>query len=114
MFDSDHSFCIDQCGKVDQISEHAAVLIPFYFLPIIILFGLVGKEVATKVKRLHLCNSRLVAHIQFKHVSSLVSDWNSLSRDIVQLPNILSKLYLIKIESISYIVQDRLDFFTVC
>ncbi|XP_065908085.1 uncharacterized protein [Dysidea avara] len=60
VFDSDHSFCIDQCGKVDQISEHAAVLIPFYFLPIIILFGLVGKEVATKVKRLHLCNSRKI------------------------------------------------------
>ena len=50
MFDSDHSFSIDQCGNVDQISEHAAVLIPLYFLPIVLLFGFVAKEIFTKVK----------------------------------------------------------------
>ena len=50
MFDSDHSFSIDQCGNVDQISEHAAVLIPFYFLSLIILFGFVAKEVITKMR----------------------------------------------------------------
>ncbi|XP_065908083.1 uncharacterized protein [Dysidea avara] len=50
VFDSDHSFSIDQCGNVDQISEHAAVLIPFYFLPMIILFGLIAKETIDRVK----------------------------------------------------------------
>ncbi|XP_065906983.1 uncharacterized protein [Dysidea avara] len=50
VFDSDHSFSIDQCGNVDQISDHAAVLIPFYCLPIIILLGFVAKEIFTKVK----------------------------------------------------------------
>ena len=60
MFDSDHSFSIDQCGKVDQISEHAAVLIPFYFLPIVILFGIVTKEVITKINELHIRHTKLV------------------------------------------------------
>ena len=58
MFDSDHSFSIDQCGNVDQISEHAAVLIPFYFLPLIILFGLITQKTLVKVKT--RLNNRLV------------------------------------------------------
>ena len=33
MFNSDHPLNIDHCGKVDIISEHAAMLI-FYFLPL--------------------------------------------------------------------------------
>ena len=61
MFDSDHSFSIDQCGNVDQISEHAAVLIPFYFLLIIILFGLIAKEIVSRVKT--ALNKRLVVAI---------------------------------------------------
>ena len=68
VFDSDHSFSIDQCGNVDQISEHAAVLIPFYFLPIIILFGFAAKEVYKKVKgkchaKLVVCEYTLRTHI---------------------------------------------------
>jgi len=59
VFNKDHSFSIDKCGNVDQISEHAAVLIPFYFLPLMILFGLVAKEVFTKVKGIDL--AKLVA-----------------------------------------------------
>ena len=61
MFDSDHSFSIDQCGNVDQISEHAAVLIPFYFLPMIILFGLIAKETIDRVKT--MLHNRLVVAI---------------------------------------------------
>ena len=59
MFDSDHSFSIDQCGEVDQISEHAAVLIPFYFLPLVILLGIVAKNVMNMIRR-RLHNNRLV------------------------------------------------------
>jgi len=59
VFDSDHSFSIDQCGEVDQISEHAAVLIPFYFLPLVILLGIVAKNVMNKIRR-RLHNNRLV------------------------------------------------------
>ncbi|XP_065909021.1 uncharacterized protein [Dysidea avara] len=50
VFDSDHSFSIDQCGNVDQISEHAAVLIPFYFLPLMTSFVLIAKEIISRVK----------------------------------------------------------------
>jgi len=50
VFNKDHHFSIDQCGDVDQISEHAAVLIPFYFLPLIILLGLISKEIIARTK----------------------------------------------------------------
>ena len=37
MFNGDNSLNTDQYGQVDTISEHAAMLIPFYFVPLIIL-----------------------------------------------------------------------------
>ena len=61
MFDSDHSFSIDQCGNVDQISEHAAVLIPFYFLPLMTSFVLIAKEIISRVKT--VLSNRLVVAI---------------------------------------------------
>ena len=63
MFNKDHSFSIDQCGNVDQIGEHAAVLIPFYFLPLIILIGLVAREIASRViTRLHYRLVNIMTH----------------------------------------------------
>ena len=40
MLNSDHPLNIDHCGKVDITSEHAAMLI-FYFFPLIILFVMI-------------------------------------------------------------------------
>ena len=65
VFNKDHSFSIDQCGNVDQISEHAAVLIPFYFLPLIILFGLVAKEIYGRIKTVLKNRLALASSVHF-------------------------------------------------
>ena len=49
MFNSDHSWSIDHCGQVDAISEHAAMLIPFYFFPLIILLVTITRKIVLKV-----------------------------------------------------------------
>ncbi|XP_065913374.1 uncharacterized protein [Dysidea avara] len=49
-FDSHHSFSIDKCGEVDRMSEHATMLVPFYFFPLLIIFILILKEIITKAK----------------------------------------------------------------
>ncbi|XP_065906418.1 uncharacterized protein [Dysidea avara] len=41
VFDVSHSFEIDECGEVKSLSEHAAILIPFYYIPLIMLIVLV-------------------------------------------------------------------------
>ena len=50
MLNSDYSFSIDHCGQVDTISEHAAMLIPFYFFPLIILMVIITRMIVLKVK----------------------------------------------------------------
>jgi len=50
-------FSIDQCGEVDKISEHATVLIPFYFLPLFILLGIVAKKFVAEMKQ-RISNAR--------------------------------------------------------
>ena len=50
MFNSDHSLSIDHCGQVDTISEHAAMLIPLYFFPLIILSVIITRKIILNVK----------------------------------------------------------------
>ena len=50
VFNSDHSLSIDHCGQVDTISEHAAMLIPFYFFPLIILLVIITRKIVLKVE----------------------------------------------------------------
>ena len=39
----------DECGKINNLSEHATMLIPFYCLPLLILILLIVKMIGTKV-----------------------------------------------------------------
>ena len=57
MFNGDHSLSTDQYGQVDTISEHAAMLIPFYFFPLIILLVIITRKIVLKVK--HVITSHI-------------------------------------------------------
>ena len=39
----------DECGKIDNLNEHATILIPFYYLPLLIPILLIVKMIGTKV-----------------------------------------------------------------
>ena len=41
VFGTGHSFEIDECGEVESLSELAAILIPFYYAPLILLMVLI-------------------------------------------------------------------------
>ena len=76
MFNSDHSLSIDQCGQVDTISEHAAMLIPFYFFPLIILLVIITRKIVLRVKHVieyHVgkCRFEKVIYRQFLCVTVL-------------------------------------------
>jgi len=49
VFDTAHSFEVDECGEVESFSEHAIMLIPFYFTPLIILIVLLLLVVLIKL-----------------------------------------------------------------
>ena len=42
----------DSCGKIVNISEHAAMMVPFYYLPLIVLLVLLIKKPFIKMIRL--------------------------------------------------------------
>ena len=42
----------DSCGKIVNISEHAAMMVPFYYLPLIVLLVLLLKKPFIKMIRL--------------------------------------------------------------
>ena len=52
-FGADHSFSIDQCGHVDTISTHVAILTPFYYFPVMILCGLIVVKITSKIQELY-------------------------------------------------------------
>ena len=39
----------DECGKINNLNEHATILIPFYYLPLLIPILLIVKMIGTKV-----------------------------------------------------------------
>jgi len=47
MFTASSRSHIDDCGKFSSISDHAAMLVPFYYLPLIILMTILLKKVCT-------------------------------------------------------------------
>ncbi|XP_065907815.1 uncharacterized protein [Dysidea avara] len=50
VFDASHSFEINECGEVESLSEHAAILIPFYYIPLIMLIVLVTILLVARTK----------------------------------------------------------------
>jgi len=44
---------IDECGNINQISDHAALLIPFYYAPLVLLLIVVTVKLSIKLKELH-------------------------------------------------------------
>ena len=50
MYGADHSFSIDQCGHVDTISTHVAILTPFYYFPVVMLCVVVVVKIIAKIK----------------------------------------------------------------
>ena len=49
MYGADHSFSIDQCGHVDTISTHVAILTPFYYFPVVVLCVVVVVKITAKI-----------------------------------------------------------------
>ena len=47
--DSDFKNLTDECGKINNLNEHATILIPFYYLPLLIPILLVVKMISTNV-----------------------------------------------------------------
>ncbi|XP_065898154.1 uncharacterized protein [Dysidea avara] len=41
---------VDDCGNVNALSEHAAMLVPFYYLPLLVLVVLLIKKVVNKLQ----------------------------------------------------------------
>ena len=39
----------DDCGKVNRLNEHATMLVPFYYLPLLISFLVIVKVMSAKV-----------------------------------------------------------------
>jgi len=58
VFGADHSFSIDQCGHVDTISTHVAILTPFYYFPLALLCVVTAMKITMKIKKLY--STRLV------------------------------------------------------
>ncbi|XP_065904297.1 uncharacterized protein [Dysidea avara] len=50
VYGADHSFSIDQCGHVDTISTHVAILTPFYYFPVVMLCVVVVVKIIAKIK----------------------------------------------------------------
>jgi len=69
MFGVDHSFSIDQCGHVDTISTHVAILTPFYYFPVVVLCGVLGVKISDKIKALY--STRLVVCYNYTYVYTL-------------------------------------------
>jgi len=48
--ENDFKNLTDDCRKINNISKHAAILVPFYYLPLLILILLIiMKVLATKI-----------------------------------------------------------------
>lgn len=47
--ENDFKNLTDECGKITNLSEHAAILVPFYYLPLLILILLIMKVMSAKV-----------------------------------------------------------------
>jgi len=41
---------VDDCGNVDTLSEHAAMLVPFYYLPLLVFAVLIIKKIFDKTQ----------------------------------------------------------------
>jgi len=41
---------VDHCGNVDSLSEHAAMLVPFYYLPLLVFVVLIVKKIVIKIQ----------------------------------------------------------------
>ena len=49
---SEISNLTDSCGKIVNISEHATMMVPFYYLPLMVLIVLIAKKPFVKLIRL--------------------------------------------------------------
>ena len=50
LFSDDHTFNVDQCGQVIEMSKHAILLIPLYYIPLVLLLVLAIHKFAIKFK----------------------------------------------------------------
>ena len=42
----------DNCGKINDISEHATMMVPFYYLPVAVVVLLLAYKLTVKAVRL--------------------------------------------------------------
>ena len=41
---------IDECGEVNRISEHVAMMIPFYYIPLLLLLIVLVVKLSLKIR----------------------------------------------------------------
>ena len=44
---------IDECGRVNTISEHVAMMIPFYYIPLFVLLIVLVVKLSVKLKDIY-------------------------------------------------------------
>ena len=50
LFTNDQTFCVNECGIVTAMSTHAILLIPLYYIPMVLLLVLVAQKLRKKLK----------------------------------------------------------------
>ena len=45
-----NSELIDECGEVNTVSEHVAMMIPFYYIPLLLLLIVLVVKLSVKIK----------------------------------------------------------------
>ena len=50
LINDDQTFCVTECGIVTAMSKHAILLIPFYYIPMVLLLVLVVLKFTKRLK----------------------------------------------------------------
>ena len=68
LINGDHTLSVTECGIVTTMSKHAILLIPFYYIPVVLLLVLVAVKLRKKLK-LHY-KPRLALSLFSIHIAS--------------------------------------------
>ena len=52
-FKQQHFELIDECGQVNTISEHVAMMIPFYYIPLLLLLIVLVVKLSMKIRAIY-------------------------------------------------------------
>ena len=52
-FSQQHNELIDECGRVNAISEHVTMMIPLYYTPLLVLLIVLVVKLSVKIKAIY-------------------------------------------------------------